>query len=420
MKKIFNFALYDFANSAFTTIIITFIFATYFAKQIAPNPVLGQAYWGWTIGITGFFIAIIGPIAGSFADKKNKIVFFIRCFSLLCISFTALLWFSKPSQSYLLYTLVIVGIANFFYELSLIFYNSLLKDISTSKNLGKSSGFGFALGYIGGIVILLISIKLFIDNDSLPFGLTKEESQNIRAIALLVSIWFLIFSIPFLFFVIKETKKKITKSVSSNFMDLKSVSSNFMDLKKLVWNRRFSVLGKFLIARMLYADGLNAIIVMGGIFAVGVFNLEIKELLKLSVLMNVTAFIGAFMGGVANDRFGSKIVIIFSLVGLIFSSIAILFIYSKSAFFFLAAINGLFIGPVQSASRVVITSLLNKSNQGKGFGLFATSGKLTSFLGPLLVSTVTFLTNSQRIGFSAAIILLLAGLIILLNIKKIS
>ena len=409
MKKIFNFALYDFANSAFTTIIITFIFATYFAKQIAPDPVLGQSYWGWTIGITGFLVAIIGPIAGSFADKKNRIVFFIRCFSLLCIFFTALLWFSKPSQSYLLYTLVIVGIANLFYELSLIFYNSLLKDISTSKNLGKTSGFGFALGYIGGIVILLISIKLFIDTDSLPFGLIKEESQNIRAIALLVSVWFLIFSIPFLFFAIKETKKKITKSVSSNITDI----------KKLVWNKKLSPLGKFLIARMLYADGLNAIIVMGGIFAVGVFNLEIKELLKLSIFMNIAAFIGAFVGGVANDRFGSKIVIIFSLIGLIFSSIAILFIYSKSAFFFLATVNGLFIGPVQSASRVVITSLLNKSNQGTGFGLFATSGKLTSFLGPLLVSTVTFLTNSQRIGFSAAVILLFAGLIILVNIKKI-
>ena len=410
MKKIFNFALYDFANSAFTTIIITFIFATYFAKQIAPNAVVGQSYWGWTIGITGFFVAVIGPIVGSFADKKNRIVFFIRFFSLLCILVTTLLWFSKPSSSYLLYTLLVVGVANLFYELSLIFYNSLLKDISVDKNLGKSSGFGFALGYIGGIIILIISIKLFIDTDSLPFGLIKEESQNIRAIALLVSIWFLIFSIPFLFFIIKETKKKITKSVSSNFTDL----------KKLIWNKRFSVLGKFLIARMLYADGLNAIIVMGGIFAVGVFNLEIKELLKLSVLMNVTAFIGAFVGGIVNDKFGSKIVIIVSLVGLIFSSITILFIYSKSAFFFLAAVNGLFIGPVQSASRVVITSLLNKSNQGKGFGLFATSGKLTSFLGPLLVSTVTFLTDSQRIGFSAAIILLLTGLIILLKIKKIS
>ena len=193
MKKIFNFALYDFANSAFTTIIITFIFATYFAKQIAPDPVLGQSYWGWTIGLTGFLVAIIGPIAGSFADKKNRTVFFIRCFSLLCILFTSFLWFSKPSQSYLLYTLIIVGIANFFYELSLIFYNSLLKDVSKSENLGKSSGFGFALGYIGGIVILLISIKLFIDNETLPFGLTKEDSQNIRAIAILVSFWFLIF-----------------------------------------------------------------------------------------------------------------------------------------------------------------------------------------------------------------------------------
>jgi len=408
MKKIFNFALYDFANSAFTTIIITFIFATYFAKQIAPNPVLGQSYWGWTIGVTGFLVAIAGPIIGSFADKKNRVVFFVRFFSLLCILFTALLWFSKPSQSYLLYTLVIVGIGNFFYELSLIFYNSLLKDISKNRNLGKSSGFGFALGYIGGIVILLISIKLFIDTNNLPFGLTKDESENIRAIALLVSVWFLIFSIPFLFFVIKEKRRK------ANY------SFNFHDLKILIWNKKITTLGKFLIARMLYADGLNAIIVMGGIFAVGVFNLEIKDLLKLSIIMNVTAFIGAFIGGIINDRYGSKIVIIFSLIGLIFSSIAILFTFKVSTFFYLAAVNGLFIGPIQSASRVVITSMLNRNNQGKGFGLFATSGKLTSFLGPLLVSTVTFLTSSQRIGFSAAIVLLLFGLIILMNIKKIN
>jgi len=408
MKKIFNFALYDFANSAFTTIIITFIFATYFAKQIAPNPVMGQSYWGWTIGITGFLVAIIGPIVGSFADRKNKIVFFVRCFSLLCILFTALLWFAKPSQSYLLYTLIIVGIANLFYELSLIFYNSLLKDITKNENLGKSSGFGFALGYVGGTIILLISIKLFIDTDNLPFGLTKEESENIRAITLLVSIWFLIFSIPFLFFVIKKDKNKKNYSVKSD------------NLKKLLWHKKITVLGKFLIARMLYADGLNAIIVMGGIFAVGVFNLEIKDLLKLSIIMNVTAFIGAFIGGFINDRYGSKNVIIFSLIGLILSSIAILFTFKSSTFFYLAAINGLFIGPIQSASRVVIASLLKKNNQGKGFGLFATSGKLTSFLGPLLVSTVTFLTSSQRVGFSAAIILLLLGLIILLNIKKIN
>jgi len=408
MKKIFNFALYDFANSAFTTIIITFIFATYFAKQIAPNPILGQSYWGWTIGFVGFLVAMVGPILGSFADKKNKIVFFLRLFSVLCIFFTSLLWFAKPSQSYLLYALIIVGIANFFYELSLIFYNSLLIDTTNRKNLGKSSGIGFALGYIGGIIILIISIKLFIDNNNLPFGLTREDSQNIRATTILVSVWFLLFSFPFLFLV----KKKITKIKKSNL-------SYFSYLKNLIWNKGLKNLGKFLIARMIYADGLNAIIIMGGIFAVGVFNLEIKELLTISVLMNITAFIGAFVGGLANDRYGSKNIIIISLLGLIFSSSIILFVYSKFLFFIMAAINGLFIGPIQSASRVMITSLLDNNDQGKGFGLFATSGKLTSFIGPLLVSTITFLSDSQRIGFSAAIALLIIGLLILINIRKI-
>jgi len=405
MKKIFNFALYDFANSAFTTIIITFIFATYFAKQIAPSPILGQSYWGWTIGLTGFVVAVLGPFIGSYADKKNKILFFLRFFTMLCIFFTLLLWFAKPSQNYLFYTLLIVGIANLFYELGLIFYNSLLKDISKNKNLGKSSGLGFALGYIGGIIILILSIKLFIDNNNLPFGLSEKESQNIRATAILVSVWFLIFALPFLI----SAQEKIKKTSSSNYFDL----------KKLVWNKGLKNLGKFLIARMLYADGLNAIIVMGGIFAVGVFNLEIKELLKLSILMNITAFVGAFVGGLANDKYGSKIVIIISLIGLIFSSTVIIFLYSKTLFFIAAAINGLFIGPIQSASRVMITTLLNKEDQGKGFGLFATSGKLTSFIGPLLVSTVTFLSDSQRIGFSAAIVLLFAGLLVLINIKKI-
>jgi len=162
MKKIFNFALYDFANSAFTTIIITFIFSTYFAKQIAPTPILGQSYWGWTIGITGLLIALIGPFIGSFADKKNCIVLFIRLFTICCIFFTSLLWFAKPSENYLFFTLIIVAISNFFYELSLIFYNSILRNISKDANLGKSSGFGFGLGYVGGILILIICIKVFI------------------------------------------------------------------------------------------------------------------------------------------------------------------------------------------------------------------------------------------------------------------
>ena len=407
MKKILNFALYDFANSAFTTIIITFIFSTYFAKQIAPNPVLGQSYWGWAIGTTGILVAIIGPILGSYADKKNFTEFFIKLFTIICISLTTLLWFSKPSEKYLLFTLIIVALANFFYELSLIFYNSILKRISKTSNLGKSSGFSFALGYIGGILILIICIKIFIDNDVLPFGLSKENSENIRATSIVVAVWYLIFSIPFLF----SLKKKINNKIELP-------SDNIKKIKDLIWNNGLNNLGKFLIARMLYADGLNAIIVMGGIFAVGVFNLEIKDLLILSILMNVTAFIGAIVGGYANDKFSSKSVIIFSLLGLIISSSIILFVKSQLFFLIFAAINGFFIGPIQSASRVFITKSIDENNQASGFGLFALSGKLTSFIGPLLVSTITYISSSQRIGFSSAIILLLIGLLILLKVKK--
>ena len=407
MKKIFNFALYDFANSAFTTIIITFIFSTYFAKQIAPNPVLGQSYWGWAIGTTGILVAIIGPILGSYADKKNFTEFFIKLFTIICISLTTLLWFSKPSEKYLLFTLIIVALANFFYELSLIFYNSILKRISKTSDLGKSSGFSFALGYIGGILILIICIKIFIDNDVLPFGLSKENSENIRATSIVVAIWYLIFSIPFLF----SLKKKINNKIELS-------SDNIKKIKDLIWNNGLNNLGKFLIARMLYADGLNAIIVMGGIFAVGVFNLEIKDLLILSILMNITAFIGAIIGGYANDKFSSKSVIIFSLLGLIISSSIILFVKSQLFFLIFAAINGFFIGPIQSASRVFITKSIDENNQASGFGLFALSGKLTSFIGPLLVSTITYISSSQRIGFSSAIILLLIGLLILLKVKK--
>jgi len=407
MKKLFNFALYDFANSAFTTIIITFIFATYFAKQIAPNPVLGQSYWGWAIGITGLLVALIGPLIGSFADKKNCTEFFIKLFTIICIILTSFLWFAKPSEKYLLYTLLVVASANFFYELSLIFYNSILKRISNSNNLGKSSGFSFALGYIGGILILIICIKVFIDNEVLPFGLSKENSENIRATSIVVALWYLIFSIPFLFSLKKKINIKIERS-----------SNNIKKIKNLFWDKCLNNLGKFLLARMLYADGLNAIIIMGGIFAVGVFNLEIKDLLVLSVLMNITAFIGAIIGGYANDKFSSKSVIIFSLLGLIFSSAIILFIKTKIFFLIFASINGFFIGPIQSASRVFITKSIDENNQASGFGLFALSGKLTSFIGPLLVSTLTYISNSQRIGFSAAIILLVIGLLVLLKVKK--
>jgi UMF1 family MFS transporter len=360
----------------------------------------GQAYWGWAISISGLCIAFSGPFLGNLADKKNLNSIILKTSTYLCILFTAALWFAKPSTEYILFTLIIVCLANYFYELSSIFYNSLLIHSADKQHVGKVSGFAFALGYLGGIITLILTIILLIQSNYL---IDLDQKINFRSTAIFVALWFLIFSYPLL----SQTKYK---KVEPN----KKKSNS---LKKILWNNGLTNTTRFLFARLLYADGLNTIFVMGGIFAVGVFKLSINELLMMSVLMNVAALIGASFGGYFNDKYNSKKTISFSLICLIFFSILIIFTQSKISFFIFSFFLGLFIGPIQSASRVMITKLTKIEDQNKAFGLFATSGKLTSFFGPFLVGTITFITENQRIGFASVLLLLFFGWIILHRTK---
>ncbi len=398
--KSYKYSLYDFANSAFTTVIITFVFSNYFAESIVQDMVNGQAYWGWAISISGLCIAFSGPFLGNLADKKNLNSIILKTSTYLCILFTAALWFAKPSSEYILFTLIIVCLANYFYELSSMFYNSLLILSADKQHVGKVSGFAFALGYLGGIITLILTIILLIQSNYL---IDLDQKINFRSSAIFVALWFLIFSYPLLY----QTKYKKIK--------LNKKKSN--SLKKILWNNGLTNTTRFLFARLLYADGLNTIFVMGGIFAVGVFKLSINELLMMSVFMNVAALIGASFGGYFNDKYNSKKTISFSLICLIFFSILIIFTQSKINFFIFSFFLGLFIGPIQSASRVMITKLTNIEDQNKAFGLFATSGKLTSFFGPFLVGTITFITENQRIGFASVLLLLISGWIILYRTK---
>ena len=162
MKKI-NYGMYDFANSSFSAIIITFIFSTYFARQIVGDVQLGAAYWQWTTGVCGLLIALTGPYLGIVADKrKNGLINFLRIFTILCILITCLFWFSKPETSFILYTLIIFLCSSYCYEIGQIFYNSLLQQSSEKNKLGSTSGLGFGLGYLGTIPVLLIVLYFFI------------------------------------------------------------------------------------------------------------------------------------------------------------------------------------------------------------------------------------------------------------------
>ena len=408
MGKLF-YALYDLANSAYTIIVVTFITSAYFANQIVGNPQLGAAYWQWTAGLCGILVAITGPLLGNLADKEPKgKINLLHTFTIFCILFTSLFWFAKPSVDYIWYALIIFLLSNYFYEAAVIFYNSLLKSCSNENNIGKTSGFAFALGYIGCVPILLFSLYVFVLPDTIPFGLDKSKFENIRFIPVIAAIWFLIFSYP----MINYFKNHIEYKENSDPTPV------FKKLIALIWKNKFTSTGKFLLARMIYSDALIVLIAGGGVYASGVFGFTPGELLKLAIFANLVAFVGVLLGGYLNDKISSKIIILTCIAVLtlcvFYSSIIA---QTKAQFFTNVMVISFFIGSIQSASRVMMTGLLKDDDQGSGFGLFSFSGRITAFAGPLLVGTMTFF-YSQRIGLLSISIFFILGFILMLFVDK--
>ena len=410
MNKLF-YGLYDLANSAYTAVIVTFITSAYFANQIVGDPQLGAAYWQWTAGLCGIMVALTGPFLGNKADKKPKSkINLLQIFTALCILTTCLFWFAKPFSNYILFTLIIFLLSNYFYEAAIIFYNSLLINCSNENNIGKTSGLGYGLGYIGSVPILLFTLHVFVLPDNIPFGLDKSKFENIRFIPIVAALWFLIFSLP----MINYFKRYVHFKENANHVS----TSAFKKLIELVWNNKFTPMGKFLLARMLYSDALIVMIAGGGVYASGVFGFTPGDLLKLAIYGNIVAFIGAMLGGYLNDKFSSKTIILVCIVVLtatvIYGSIVA---QTKSEFFYDVMVISFFIGPIQSASRVMMTGLLEATDQGKGFGLFSFSGRATSFIGPVLVGTITYYF-SQRIGYLSISAFFALGFILMLFVDK--
>jgi UMF1 family MFS transporter len=404
MNKLF-YGLYDLANSAYTIIIVTFITSAYFANQIVGDPQLGAAYWQWTAGLCGLLIALTGPLLGNIADKKPKgKINLLHMFTILCILITCLFWFAKPSTNYILFTLIIFLLSNYCYEAATIFYNSLLKNCSNENNIGKTSGAAFALGYIGCVPILLFTLYVFVLPDTIPFGLDKSKFENIRFIPIIAAVWFLIFSYP----MINYFKRHV------QFKENVDQTPIFKKLVELVWKNKFTRTGKFLLARMIYSDALIVLIAGGGVYASGVFGFTPGELLKLAIYANLVAFVGVLLGGYLNDKLSSKIIILICIAVLtatVFYGAVVA--QTKTQFFYNVMVISFFIGSIQSASRVMMTGLLETADQGKGFGLFSFSGRATAFAGPLLVGTVTYYF-SQRIGFLSITIFFVLGFILML------
>jgi len=407
---VFVWSLYDFANSAFTTLVVTFIYAAYFTKAIAENEIIGTALWSRAVSLTAIIVAISSPIMGVIADKANLRKAFLAFMTYISIFGSIMLYFAMPGE--IMKALIWFVIANIGFELGGVFYNAYLPEIAPENKIGRVSGYGWSFGYVGGLLCLVIAMVGFVKPEIPWFGFSKIAGENIRATNILVAVWFGIFSLPML---LKLKSHPPTKNKKSEFNVLSGINELIHTFREII---KYKQVINFLLARMIYNDGLVTIFAFGGIYAAGTFGFSFEEIMIFGIVLNVTAGIGAFTFGFLDDKLGGKLTIQITLICLIAAGLMAIFAKSKFIFWISGIMVGIFSGPNQAASRSLMGRFTPRSKENEFYGFFAFSGKMTAFIGPLFLGILTQVFDSQRAGVSIVVILFILGLFLLKNINE--
>ena len=388
--------------------IVTFVTAAYFTRAVAETPEAGTGQWGLMLSISGLLLAVLAPVFGAIADQGGGRKPWIAVFSLLAVICAGALWWIEPDPRFVLPALLLVAVGNTAFEFGNVFYNAMLPEIAPKSHLGRLSGWAGGLGYVGGIACLALCLFLFVLPETPFFGLDKDRAEDVRITGPFVALWFAVFALP-LFAVVRETARPFRPG--SAVRD--GLASLWRTLKLLPEQRQT---GRFLLARMLYTDGLNTLFAFGGIYAAGSFGMSFEDILVFGILLNVTAGLGAFGFAWIDDLVGAKFTILFSVAALILLGGAILLVESQLWFYVLGCGIGAFIGPAQTASRSFMARIAPPDLHAEFFGLYALSGKVTAFLGPALVGWVTVWADSQRVGMATILLFFLAGFLLMLPI----
>lgn len=408
-RAVWSWALYDFANSPFTTLVVTFIYASYFTQAIAPDPIRGTALWSRAVALTALVVALLSPLLGALADRGGYRKLFLMLSTALCIGGTVGLYPVLPGDvgAALLWFVT----ANIGFEVGMVFYNAFLPDIAAPGKIGRISGWGWGLGYLGGLLVLVVALIGFVQPATPWFGLSTEAGENIRATNLLVAAWFAVFSLP-LFLLVREDRSRVSPAGQILRDAMTQFRATFGEI------RRYRQIVRFLLARLLYNDGLITIFAFGGIYAAGTFGFEIREILIFGIALNVTSGLGALAFGSLDDRLGGKRTLLITLFGLIGTTLLAVLAPSKPWFWVAGILLGIFVGPNQSASRSLMGRFVPPDKENEFFGFFAFSGKFTAFLGPALFGVLTAAFSSQRAGIAVVLVLFLAGLALLAGVDE--
>ncbi len=409
-RVIWSWALYDWANSAFTTLVVTFIYATYFTKAMAPDEITGTAWWSRGVAASAILIALTSPILGAMADAGGARRKFLGWSTTICIAATTALAFIAPGGTdAAILALACFVVANIAFEMGNLFYNAFLPSIASSERIGRVSGWGWGLGYVGGMVCMVVALVGFVQPEVPWFGLTKEAGWNVRATNLLVAGWFLVFAIPLFLWVPEGRAAGKAATPAEAF---RSIGQTFRSIG------HFRDMVRFLIARLVYNDGLVTIFAFGGIYAAGTFGMELSEVIMFGIALNIASGIGALIFASVDDRIGGRKTVLISLVALVLATCLAVWAPDRTWFWVAGIIIGIFIGPNQSASRSLMGRFVPERHQAEFFGFYAFSGKATAFLGPLLLGTATQLFESQRAGVATVIAFFIVGGMLLLTVNE--
>lgn len=439
--RVAAWALWDWGSAAFNAVITTFVFTRWITSDAfvdattvaaaqaegsaggpatdALDAVLAQhsAWLGWGLTAAGVCIALAAPVLGARADRAGRRKRWLGIQTAVTVLLSAAMVLVRPDPDALAYNVVLgitlLALGNIAFELASVNYNAMLSQIASPKALGKVSGIGWGVGYIGGIVLLLILFVGFINPDVGWFGITGADGMDIRISVLVSAVWFAVFAIPVLVAVpeVPQDARAGAPGIVASYRQLGR------DVAGLWRNARHTLY--FLLASAVYRDGLAGVFTFGAVIASGTFGFSASEVVVFAIAANLVAGLATLAGGWTDDRFGPKRVIVASLVGLVVSGTAVFVLHNAgaTAFWVFGLLLCVFVGPAQSASRSLLARVIPPGREAEVFGLYATTGRAASFMAPLAFSTFIAVSGSQHWGVVGIVLVLAVGLALLLPLR---
>jgi UMF1 family MFS transporter len=418
-RRVWAWALWDWAEQPFPTIFQTFIFATYLTSSYFGDPDQNAQALSVAGLIAGLLVAVISPVFGRRSDEAGQRKLWLLINSAGLILIMAAAYFVAPTPEFLLFGLVLYALGSVIQESAFINYYAMLKQVSSSNNIGKISGLAWGLGYAGGILLLLVSLIGFVLPDTPWFGVATENAENIRVLFLFSAVWMTVFTLPLVFLVPEiEAKPGVTReSIVGSYIKL------WAQLKSLRAQAPETL--KFLISSAVYRDGLAGVFTFGAILGTVAFGFSNTEVIFFGIAANVVAGIGAAVGGLFDHRIGTRRTIIISLVGLLIAGLAV-FVFAGAGqitYWIGGLALCLFVGPAQASSRTFVARFTPEGREGEVFGLYQTTGRAASFLSPgawwvaTSIAAAFGVAQTAIFGILGIMVVLVVGLWLLLRVN---